>query len=166
MQLLLVVVIQGINNNIKRNNTRQYRFLSPAPQYKPVSIWSEDSWWPPKLRVRCEGLEKWPEKRTEFWNSKLTNFVLTCSAELNPVRSCSFVSDCWVGMVTSRIASLIYINLDKSEWFRVQSDVNEQGLRLRWFKPIQTGMRLDCSPIQAIFQAQEKIEILIFSAFG
>lgn len=39
-------------------------------------------------------------------------------------------------------------------------------IRLRSFKPIQTGMRLDCSPIQAIFQAQEKIEILIFFAFG
>jgi hypothetical protein len=28
------------------------------------------------------------------------------------IRPCSFVSDWWVGMIPSRIASLIYINFD------------------------------------------------------
>jgi hypothetical protein len=38
--------------------------------------------------------------------------------------------DWWVGTISNRIASLIYINFDYPERFRVQSDVNEQGLRI------------------------------------
>jgi hypothetical protein len=48
------------------------------------------------------------------------------------LRTCSFVSDWWVGTIPSRIASLIYINFDQLERFRVQSDVNEQGINMVW----------------------------------
>jgi hypothetical protein len=39
------------------------------------------------------------------------------------------VSDWWIGTIFSQIDSLIYINFDRLERFRVQSDVNEQGLK-------------------------------------
>jgi hypothetical protein len=48
--------------------------------------------------------------------------------DANRIRPCSFVSDWWVGTIPGRIASLIYINFDWPERFRVQSDANEQGL--------------------------------------
>jgi hypothetical protein len=43
-------------------------------------------------------------------------------------RPCSFLSDRWVGTIPNRITSLIYINFDWVQQFRVQSDTNEQGL--------------------------------------
>jgi hypothetical protein len=60
--------------------------------------------------------------------------MMLCSSSI--LRPCSFPSDWWIGTIPSRIASLIYINFDELERFRVQSDVNEQGLRKvtsRWF---------------------------------
>jgi hypothetical protein len=45
------------------------------------------------------------------------------------------VSDWWVGTISNRIASLIYINFDWLERFWVQSDRNEQVLRSYSFMP-------------------------------
>jgi hypothetical protein len=56
--------------------------------------------------------------------------------ERSYVRPCSFVSDWWVGTIPSRIASLIYINFDWPERFRVQSDVTEQGLKGNLILPL------------------------------
>jgi hypothetical protein len=72
------------------------------------------------------------------WLLQVSSLYQQAAAELNvwsrcsacSFRACSFVSDWWVGTIPNRIASLIYINFELLDRFRVQSDRNEQALFL------------------------------------
>jgi hypothetical protein len=56
-----------------------------------------------QIRVNCVAWVTWAGPRP---------ITLKLSIHREILRSCSFVSDWWVGTIPSRIASLIYINFD------------------------------------------------------